>query len=78
MRVSYNRFFKLLIDKRMKKMEVCKKAGISTTSIGKMAKDQNLTVDILVRICSALDCKLDDIIELIPEDDDKAESAKSE
>jgi len=64
MKISYNRLFKLLIDKQMKKGELCKKAGISTNSIGKMAKGQNLTVDILARICIVLDCKFDDIMEI--------------
>jgi DNA-binding Xre family transcriptional regulator len=70
MKVSYNRLFKLLIDKQMKKGELCKKAGISTTSIGKLAKGQNLTMDILIRICEALDCKLDDIMELLPNENE--------
>ena len=68
-RVSYNRLFKLLIDKQMKKGELCKRAGISMTSIGKMAKGLNITVDMLVRICGALDCGLDDIMELLPNTD---------
>jgi DNA-binding Xre family transcriptional regulator len=70
MRVSYNKLFKLLIDKRMKKGELCRKAGISTTSIGKMAKDENLTLDILVRVCCALDCKFDDIVEMVPDENE--------
>lgn len=66
MKVSYNKLFKLLIDKQMKKGELCKKADISTASIGKLAKGQNVTVDILVKICAALDCTMDDIMEIIP------------
>ena len=68
MKVSYNKLFKLLIDKQMKKGELCKKAGISTNAIGKMAKGQNLNVDILVKVCCALECKFDDIVEIIPVD----------
>jgi DNA-binding Xre family transcriptional regulator len=70
MKVSYNKLFKLLIDKQMKKGELCKKANISTTSISKMAKGQNLTVEVLGRICAALDCKIDDIMEFLPDNDD--------
>ena len=66
MKVSYNKLFKLLIDKQMKKGELCKKADISTASIGKLAKGQNVTVDILVKICGALECTMDDIMEIIP------------
>jgi len=69
MKVNYNKFFYLLIQKQMKKGELCKKAGISTNVIGKMAKGQNLTVDILVKICAALDCTMDDIMDLIPDVD---------
>ena len=68
MRVSYNNFFKLLIDKQMKKGELCRRANVSTTSIGKLAKGQNITVDILVRICEVLDCTMDDIMELLPDE----------
>ena len=67
MRVSYNKLFKLLIDKQMKKRELCEKAGINTNVMGKMGKGQNLTVDVLAKICAALDCTFDDIMELLPE-----------
>jgi len=67
LKVSYNKFFKLLIDKQMKKGELCEKAGINSNVIRKMAKSQNLTVDILVKICIALDCTMNDIMELLPE-----------
>jgi len=77
-KISYNKFFKLLIDKQMKKGEVCRKAGISTNSMGKMAKGQNLTVDMLARMCVVLDCKFDDIMEIIPDNNGRAESDKSE
>ena len=77
-KISYNKFFKLLIDKQMKKGEICRKAGISTNSMAKMAKGQNLTVDMLARMCVVLDCKFDDIMEIIPNNDNKTESVKSE
>jgi DNA-binding Xre family transcriptional regulator len=51
----------------MKKGELCKAANISTMSISKLSKGQNVTVDILTKVCEALDCTLDDIMELIPE-----------
>lgn len=68
MRVSYNKFFKLLIDKQMKKGELCEKAGISTNSIGKMAKGHNMTVDVLAKICITLDCSMNDIMEILPDE----------
>ena len=69
MKVCYDRFFKLLIDKKMKKGELCKRARISTNTMAKMAKGQNLNVDLLARICGVLDCTMDDILELLPDDD---------
>lgn len=67
MAVSYNKLWKLLIDKNMKKKELGEAAGISNSLIAKLRKNENVTVDVLVRICSALDCQIDDIMELIPE-----------
>lgn len=68
MAVSYNKLWKLLIDKNMKKKELGEAAGISNSLIAKLGKNENVTVDVLVRICSALDCGIDDIMELIPDD----------
>ena len=68
MAVSYNKLWKLLIDKNMKKKELGEAAGISNSLIAKLGKNENVTVDVLVRICSALDCGLDDIMELVPDD----------
>lgn len=66
MAVSYNKLWKLLIDKNMKKKELGEAAGISNSLIAKLRKNENVTVDVLVRICSALDCEIYDIMELIP------------
>lgn len=68
MAVSYNKLWKLLIDKNMKKKDLGEAAGISNSLIAKMGKNENVTVDVLVRICSALNCGIDDIMELVPED----------
>lgn len=68
MAVSYNKLWKLLIDKNMKKKELGEAAGISNSLIAKLGKNENVTVDVLVRICSALDCGIDDIMELVPDD----------
>lgn len=66
--VSYNKLWKLLIDKNMKKKELSENAGISNSLIAKLGKNENVTVEVLVRICMALDCNIDDIMELIPDD----------
>lgn len=68
MKVSYKRLWKLLIDKDMKKKDLCSMAGISPASVTKMGKNGHVTTDILQRICIALDCQIGDIMELIPED----------
>ena len=67
MKVSYKRLWKILIDKDMKKKDLCAKAGISPASVTKMGKNGHVTTDILQRICLALDCQIGDIMELIPE-----------
>ena len=67
MAVSYNKLWKLLIDKNMKKKELGEAAGISNSLIAKLGKNENVTVDVLVRICAALDCGIDDIMELVPD-----------
>ena len=68
MAVSYNKLWKLLIDKNMKKKELGEAAGISNSLIAKLGKNENVTVDVLVRICTAIDCRIEDIMELIPDD----------
>lgn len=70
MAVSYKRLWKLLIDKDMKKKDLEKLAGISHYSINKLTRGDNLTTDILVKICRALDCTMDDIMEILPDSSD--------
>ena len=64
MRISYNKLWKMLIDKEMKKSDLKEKAGIRSASLAKLGKDENVTTDVLLRICKALDCELDDIVEI--------------
>ena len=66
MAVSYKKLWKLLIDKDMKK-DLCIKAGISSASVTKMGKNGHITTEVLLKICTALDCGVDDIMEIIPE-----------
>lgn len=67
MAASYKKLFKLLIDRDMKKKELAEIAGISIATITKMGKDGAVvSSDILVKICSALECTMDDIVEIIP------------
>lgn len=68
MAVSNNKLWKLLIDKNIKKKEFVEAAGISNSLIAKLGKNENVTVEVLVRICPALNCGIDDIMELVPGD----------
>ena len=67
MRISYNKLWKMLIDKNMKKSDLKVKAGISSASIAKLGKGDNITTDVLLRICEAMACHLDDIMETVDE-----------
>ena len=68
MAVSYKKRWKLLIDKDMRKKDLCAKAGISPASVTKMGKNGHVTTEILLKICTALDCQIEYIMEFIPED----------
>ena len=61
MKMSYKKLWKLLIDKNMKKKDLCEMSGVSSTSIAKMGRNENVTTDNLVRICEALKCDIADI-----------------
>jgi DNA-binding Xre family transcriptional regulator len=65
MAVSYNKLWKLLIDRGMTKTELRKIAGISTTTLAKLGKNEIVSMDVILRICKALDCKIEDVIETI-------------
>lgn len=71
MGASYKKLWKLLIDRDMKKRDLCEKAKVSSTSLAKLAKGENVNTDILVRICRALECGIDDIMEIVPDDASK-------
>ncbi|HHJ7733792.1 TPA: helix-turn-helix domain-containing protein, partial [Streptococcus pyogenes] len=60
MRFSYNKLWKLLIDKGWTKTKLRQEAGISSSTIAKLGKGENITTDILLKICIALDCKIED------------------
>lgn len=68
MKVCYKKLWKLLIDKDMKKKDLCAKAGISPASVTKMGRYGFVTTEVLEKICLALDCQIGDVMEIIPED----------
>ena len=65
MRFSYSKLWKLLIDKEMKKKDLAKLAGLSTFTMTKLNKGENVNAETLAKICKALDCSFDDIMEII-------------
>ena len=67
--ISYNRLFKLMIDKGIKKTELAYMADISQTTLAKLSKNQYVSMDVLVKICDSLDCTFDEIIELVKVDE---------
>lgn len=74
MRFSYNKLWKLLIDKNMNKQKLKEISGISSASVAKLGKGANVTTDILLRICEALECDIADIIELVNDADTNDDS----
>ncbi len=69
MAISYKKLWKLLIDKDMKKSDLLNAAGISRYTINKLNRGDNVTTDVLVKICRVLNCTMDDIMEILPEDE---------
>ena len=67
MTVSYKKLWKLLIDKDMKKKDLRSLTGVSTTTMSRLAKDENVSTEILAKICAALNCDVGDIMEFVPE-----------
>ena len=67
MAVSYKKLWKLLIDKDIKKKDLSAIAGISPATITKMGKGGHVTTEVLLKICTALDCRIEDVMEVIPQ-----------
>ena len=70
MAVSYKKLWKLLIDKDMKKKDLQKLAHVSSASITKLGKNENVNTEILEKICTALSCDISDIMEMVSDDDE--------
>jgi len=70
MAMNYNKLWKLLIDKNLMKKDLREMAGLSTNVIAKMGKGGDVSTEVLRKICKALDCSLDDIVEIVPDDEE--------
>lgn len=68
MRISYNKLWKLLIDKNLNKQKLREMSGVSSASIAKLGKGENITTEVLLRICTALKCDISDIMEIVEDD----------
>lgn len=68
MSISYNKLWKIMIDKNMKKKDLQSMAGISWASVTKMSKGENVSLDILIKVCKTLECDIGDIMELVPQE----------
>ena len=71
MRISYNKLWKMLIDQNMNKRDLAEKSGVSTASIAKLSKGANITTDVLLKICEAMNCCIEDILETIDDQEEK-------
>ncbi len=71
MKISYNRLFKLLIDKGLKKTELAKLAGLTPGTLAKLSKNETVSMESLIKICTTLKCSFDDVVEIVGEDNGK-------
>ena len=67
MEISYKKLWKLLIDKDVKKTRLCEMAGITTNAMAKLGRNETVQVEVLAKICKVLKCKVEDIMEVIPD-----------
>jgi len=74
--ISYDKLWKKLIDKKWNRTKLKEESGISTASLAKLGKNANITTDVLVKICNALDCDFSDIMEMVEDDPEEEQSDK--
>ncbi|MDO5380775.1 MAG: helix-turn-helix transcriptional regulator [Acidaminococcaceae bacterium] len=67
MTVCYNKLWKLLIDKKINKTQLCKQANITTNAMAKLGRNEDVRVEVLIKICTVLNCSINDILEIIPD-----------
>ena len=74
MAVSYNRLFKLMIDRKMRKKDLGELAGVSTSTMSKMGRDEIVSLEVIDRICQKLNCRIEDVLEILPDSPDNGTS----
>ena len=70
MEVSYKKLWKILIDKDMKKKDLQAAAGISWASVTKLSKGETVSMEVMMKVCKALECNIGDVMDLIPVEDE--------
>ena len=70
MSISYKKLWNILLDKDLKKKDLAEMAGVSTYTINKLNRNENVTVEVLAKICRALDCTMDDILEVLDDENE--------
>lgn len=73
MQVSYKKLWKILIDKDMKKKDLQAVAGISWASVTKLSKGETVSMEVLMKVCKALNCNIGDVMDFVPEEEDAHE-----
>ena len=73
MRISYNKLWKILIDKKMNKSDLRELTKMGPNTMAKLGRDETISMDVLLRICEALKCDVGDIMEVLPDEDDAAD-----
>lgn len=67
MTVCYDKLWKLLIDKKLNKTQLCEKAKVTTNAMAKLGRNEDVRVEVLVKICTVLECSIDDIMDIVSE-----------
>lgn len=68
MKVCYNNLFKLLIDKKMKKTDLAREAGLTPATLARLSKNEIVSMETIIKICECLNCRIEDVVELVPDD----------
>lgn len=71
MSVSYKKLFKLMIDRDLKKKDLREMASIGNSTMTKLSNNENVTMEVMAKICTALNCKMDDIVDIVSDENDK-------
>ena len=75
--ISYNKLWKLLIDKGMNKTELGKESGVSSSTIAKLSKNEQISMDSMLKICNAINCNIGDIIDIVKKSDQNKSSLET-